>query len=809
MSRLSSPILLGLACSLLLVATAWAQPTADPYTEVLRYQVGQPRTAVMAIEAELRAATPAQLAAIEDKLLNVLQSDQATGDAKGWACRQLRQAGSEKSAAALAGLLGDPQLETVARWTLQGIPGAKVDQLLREALGKGPREARAGVLQTIGSRRDPAAVPVVAPLASDPDPAVAEAALYALGQIGGVEALAAVRAARVPPPVTRYRLHALLLCAESLAAAGQTAEAAQVDREVFAGTSDTVIRGAALRGVLLAEKVQAADLATTALKDAQPRLRLAAAKLVCETGCPKLLSSVLGGLSTLPADSAATLLDLVADPVALPAVLAAVGSSDETLRNAALGALGRVGTADSVPLLLGAAAGGSGAEQAAARHSLQRLPGADVDSALAAAAERGEVALRAQAIQTLAARNAASVVPLLLKTARDDVEAVRLESLTALGSLADIQALPELVNLLTAAPADGQRAAAEKAVLAVCQRSQDRDAAATAVLAALPGPTSEVHCVLLRVVARVPSDRSLEALRVALRDAETAVRDAAVRGLCDWPDARAIGDLPDIARNAEGLPHKVLALRGLVRLAALPGNRAPAETTKFLGEALALAPRAEEKKLALAALGDVPHVAALELASGCLADKELEIEAAAAVVKIAKQIQGSHAAPAQAAVQKILDVCTAPAARQLAESVWFVVGGLMNVAPQGTASSPDNVDKDGASSGDQAAIDGDPATYWDEENGQSLYRLVVALPQPGPIAAISIIGYEQHQFAPKDFEILCDGKSVKKIEAAQYDDNLLIIKLDNVTCSTVELQITGYYGQSPAIRELGLYRPPQ
>lgn len=809
MSRLSSTILSALALSLPLATAAPAQPTADPYAEALNYQIGQPRTAVMAIEAELRAATPAQLAAIEDKLRNILQSAQATGDAKAWACRQLRQAGSEKSAAPLAGLLGDPQLDTVARWALQGIPGGKVDQLLREALGKIPSAARAGVLQTIGSRRDPAAVPVVGPLASDPDPAVAEAALFALAQIGGAEALAAVRAARVPPPVTRYRLHALLLCAESLAAAGQTAEAAQVDREVFAGTADTVIRSAALRGVLLAEKVQAAELVTTALKDAQPRLRLAAARLVCEAGCPKLLCSVLGDLSTLPADSAATLLELVGDPVALPAVLAAAGSSDETLRTAALGALGRIGTADNVPLLLDAAAGGSGAEQAAARHSLQRLPGVEVDSALAAAAERGEVAWRGQAIQALAARNAVSAVPLLLKTARNDVEAVRLESLTALGALADTPALPELVKLLAAAPSDGQRTAAEKAVLAVCQRTQDRDAAATAVLAALPGPTTEVHCVLLRVAARVPSDRSLEALRAALRDAEPAVRDAAVRGLCDWPDARAIGDLPDIARDAESLPHKVLALRGLVRLAALPGNREPAETTKFLGQALALAPRAEEKKLALAALGDVPHVAALELASGCLTDNDLQVEAAAAVVKIAKRIQGSHAAPAQAAVQKIRDVCTAPAARQLAESAWFVVGGLINVAPQGTATSPDDVDKDGASSGDQAAIDGDPATYWDEENGRSLYRLVVALPQPERIAAISIIGYEQHQFAPKDFEILCDGKSVKKIEAARYEDNLLILKLDSVTCSTVELQITGYYGQSPAIRELGLYRPPQ
>ena len=114
-----------LVLTLAAASAAAAQPAADPYAEVLGYQLGQPRTAVMAIEAEIRAATAAQLPVIEDKLLKVLQSPEATRDAKDWACRQLRQAGSEKSAATLAGLLGDKQLETVARWRCRAFPGRK------------------------------------------------------------------------------------------------------------------------------------------------------------------------------------------------------------------------------------------------------------------------------------------------------------------------------------------------------------------------------------------------------------------------------------------------------------------------------------------------------------------------------------------------------------------------------------------------------------------------------------------------------------------------------------------------------------
>ena len=133
--------------------------------------------------------------------------------------------------------------------------------------------------------------------------------------------------------------------------------------------------------------------------------------------------------------------------------------------------------------------------------------------------------------------------------------------------------------------------------------------------------------------------------------------------------------------------------------------------------------------------------------------------------------------------------------------------GWVNIASLGTGSSPDGMKQDGDGKGSQAAIDGDPSTYWDEEDNARLYRYAVAFNQPEKVSGLAIMGWAQHDFAPKDFEVLCDGKSVKKIENAQYNNNLLQLRINDTTCKSIELKITGYYGRSPAIRELGIFSP--
>lgn len=130
-----------------------------------------------------------------------------------------------------------------------------------------------------------------------------------------------------------------------------------------------------------------------------------------------------------------------------------------------------------------------------------------------------------------------------------------------------------------------------------------------------------------------------------------------------------------------------------------------------------------------------------------------------------------------------------------------------NIAPLGKAASLSGWKTDGASGPVQCAIDNRMDTFWDEEDGKPEYRLAVAFDQVHTVNAITIVGFQHQDHAPKDFAILADGKVVKEVRDAVYTDNFLRVEFPATPLKTLELKITGCYGASPGIRELGIYEP--
>ena len=358
------------------------------------------------------------------------------------------------------------------------------------------------------------------------------------------------------------------------------------------------------------------------------------------------------------------------DAAALPAVIAAVDSTDQSVRIVALRALGQLGGASNVVLLAQKAAAASGDEQKAAQESLYRLRGPEVDNAILAAIPQAEPKVKAELIAGVGERNITGGIKTLLVTAQDADRGVRLQSLRVLKIVAGPRDLPELVNLLLNLKSDSDRTEAEKTIATVAHKIPDRDRQAEAVLAVLPTVKDvKGQCSLLSVLGKIGDNAALPSLRAALSNQDAKIQDAAIRALSDWPTAEPTSDLLKVAEGSANSVHRILALRGFVRLLGLESNRPPEQTIELYKKAMGLAPDADEKKRVLSGLANTKSLAAMQMAASCLQDQTLRAEAEFAVVKIAEGIFGSYPQESKDLLKKIIQTSANESLRQQAQEV--------------------------------------------------------------------------------------------------------------------------------------------
>jgi len=189
---------------------------------------------------------------------------------------------------------------------------------------------------------------------------------------------------------------------------------------------------------------------------------------------------------------------------------------------------------------------------------------------------------------------------------------------------------------------------------------------ADALCAAMPQASGEGKLALLRILRTAGGPKALAAVRAATTDANAEIKETALRTLCDWPSVDALPDVTQLAKTATEKKWQILALRGQLRLIPQQETDA-AQKLAALKDLTPLVERTEEKRLLLAALGDIPTAESLALITPYLSAPGLKEEAAIAAVEIAEKIAGKHPAEVNAAMKQVdtKDKKLANRARQL------------------------------------------------------------------------------------------------------------------------------------------------
>jgi len=132
--------------------------------------------------------------------------------------------------------------------------------------------------------------------------------------------------------------------------------------------------------------------------------------------------------------------------------------------------------------------------------------------------------------------------------------------------------------------------------------------------------------------------------------------------------------------------------------------------------------------------------------------------------------------------------------------------GNANLIKGATAESVFKYGKDGHAGEASAAIDGDPATYWDEVDHKGKYGIRIILPEEKEIIQIRIFPYSPISHTPIAFDVVLDGKNVMRVQRAVYDmHGRFFLDIPKTKAKTIELIIDGMTGPSAAIREIEIY----
>jgi hypothetical protein len=625
---------------------AHSSVAAEPTLSQLDYS-GSPQ-AVEALDRELYAAgtDPVKLAVIEQRLLASLRARDTTYAARQVLCQRLGWVlglAPEKLTAAglkpLPAMLVDERDSDLARLALEPAPGAVIDTLFLTALNQTTARTRIALIDSIARRQIVAAVPTLATLLSNNDPATAAAAARALGFI--TDHSAAVVLLAVPEPSPAAVAAAKLALAPRLAAGSALAVLA----DLRARAADPVHRIAALRLLLQLDP----SIATTL--DVLDGNDTAAKHVVLESiyasRAPQIIPALAAKLSTWDALTQTAVIAAMArrgDAAAISALLKATAHEDAKVRTAALEALGFLpGTIETMTALTKVAAGTATAENKIAKASLARLNGPALNAAILTGAERGETAWRVVLIEQIALRGLSEGLPLLVKLRADSDSAIRAAAVTALGELAPPADNKIVLDWAIAATDANEQARALRALVSITLRNPDVAGRGAPLYAALETAPAELALRLLPALGRIGGAPSAACAAKLALNVDFKLAEAALAALVRWPDDTAVAALVSVAERTTLPALRASAVSGVI--AAFERNRAfwNADATALVARLLVVSAAAESRLALITLLKRAVDAPALALAEKSQSDPVI----GAAAGETAAVIRANQAGPAK------------------------------------------------------------------------------------------------------------------------------------------------------------------
>ncbi len=632
--------------SILLIISVFAiiasHAISNEYESLLDYDWDQSRAPVVQIEQNLRnAETEADFRHISDRMIAVLESEEAGHAAKHFACIILKRIADDRSIPALAGLLTDEDLSHMARYALEDNPATEVDRALLAALAEVEGEVEMGILGTLSLRGNQYILPRLFELAQGDDLEKATEAIRAIGNAGDAETADALIKIEVTDELALLAADARLRIADRILLDGQDLAATEIYHELYRQTAHTPVRIAALGGLLQSlPGEQAAELVLQAIDSEDDDIRAAVGMHLLRPGTGPVVSTLAEGILAVPDEQKMLILGVIREgshSYALESVLALLDSDNEEVQSAAIATLGSIGDGTIVPSLIELSAQ-PGDRGKSAMEALKSLSGPEVADSIIAAAETDDNAVRRAAIQVMAARAESDFAETMLEAARDHDPAIRVAAIRGLASVSDLEHIGAMVNLLVEAESSSERNSLLQAIVRTGLRNDDIEARAAPIVSAMPDAEPESKVSLMRALGRLGGEDSLQALVAELENDNREVLMGALNALADWNTACAAPYLLERIQDDPADDIRAFAMRGYINAAARMAAVSGSESIAMYQQALELAQNIQQRRAVLAGLARTSSLESFLMAIQMLEVEGLQAEAEIAAVQIGERI---------------------------------------------------------------------------------------------------------------------------------------------------------------------------
>jgi len=595
---------------------------------------------------------------LEDVYIETLKSKAAL-PVKGFIVRQLQVMGTDRCVPALSRCLKKEDLQDTAVQALIAIGSQEALDALRRGARRSRKAKRTALLMALARLADEACEKLFLEASESGDRETRLVALYGLANSGTVAAEEAfLRSLSRDDSYERAKsLNSFSLWIRRLAEKGNEDQAVSVCKRILSvpGQDAPNIRSTFLTLLTELQGSGALEELLESLVSKDGDVVAVAARLLIGMPGKDVNEKLKQRLKGADSSTKAKILEIFAERGeghVLPLVLASLEDQSLDVRLAAVRAATRLDPEKALPALFEVLDAGGKREVQAVRTAIEAVPGPQILAAVSDAIQKsGSPSRKVALLEILEARDAKADVGTVISRTKDPSPEVRTAAARALGKLAGESQVALLVDLLED---DSARKEAEKSLVSLCGRIPDKTAVSMQMIQAMKEAGTQAQCALLRILGKNGDAEALMAVKKALQREIPEIRDASLRSLAEWPNPTAAELLLSLIRTLEEEAHRILCIRGYIRLAGMTGDPSSRERLEMYRRAMALGTRPEEKKMVLGGLGDMVSRDALGDATKAIGREALSQEAISAALRISKSLHMIDRMAAKDALEAVL-----------------------------------------------------------------------------------------------------------------------------------------------------------